>query len=108
MGNEKILVVDDEQPVREFMERALRHAGYEVAGSADNADAALDILKKGDMALLLTDLHMPGKSGMYLLNMLKELRLNIGVIVITASQNLEDAIASLTWVLTGISSSPCA
>ena len=95
MGNEKILVVDDEQPVREFMERALRHAGYEVAGSADNADAALDILKKGDMALLLTDLHMPGKSGMYLLNMLKELRLNIGVIVITASQNLEDAIASL-------------
>ncbi|MBN1444668.1 MAG: response regulator [Candidatus Omnitrophica bacterium] len=95
MENEKILIVDDEQPVREYLERTLKHLGYEIAGCIDNADTALDILKKGDIALLLTDLHMPGKSGMYLLNKLKGLNINASAIVLTASQNLEDAISAL-------------
>ncbi len=95
MEKEKILIVDDEQPVREYLERALKHLGYEIAGCIDSADDALEILQKGDIALLLTDLHMPGKSAMYLLNNHRGLKINTSAIVVTASQNLEDAISAL-------------
>ena len=62
----KVLVVDDDQPLREELEAGLRACGFAVA-SAANADAALAALAVGpEIAVLLTDIHMPGCSGIVL------------------------------------------
>ena len=59
----RILVVDDEQSVREFVDRVLRDAGYTTALAADGSQA-LDISEKlGSFDLLLTDVMMPQMRG---------------------------------------------
>ena len=63
-GEETILVVDDEPPVRDFVSRALRHFGYAVL-TAPNGEDALKIYhgKKGDIDLVILDIGMPGMGG---------------------------------------------
>ena len=58
----KILVVDDEQLVRWFLDRALRKNGYEVI-TAENVKDALDKLSSENIDVLLIDLRMPGENG---------------------------------------------
>jgi DNA-binding NtrC family response regulator len=58
----KILVVDDEQLVRWFLERALRKNGHEVV-TAENVEEALVKLSSETIDVLLTDLRMPGENG---------------------------------------------
>lgn len=67
-GSETILVVEDSEPLRELAVTMLRGAGYRVI-EASNAETGLDILKASDPAvdLLITDVVMPGKSGVELL-----------------------------------------
>jgi len=61
----KILIAEDEDSVREFVLRALQHAGHEVTGAADGM-AALVALRKDRYDLLLTDIVMPGMDGIAL------------------------------------------
>ncbi|EPX86233.1 Signal transduction histidine kinase [Rubellimicrobium thermophilum DSM 16684] len=63
-GTGRILIVEDEAPVRAFAARALRLAGHTVI-EADSAEAALDLLADPDLQvdLFLTDVIMPGKDG---------------------------------------------
>lgn len=62
-GNETILVVEDEEGVRDISERILRRAGYDVVSAAHPA-AALELIARGKKVdLLLTDVIMPGMSG---------------------------------------------
>jgi signal transduction histidine kinase len=62
-GSETVLVVEDEERVRNFATEALRELGYNVLQAADGA-AALDIVhERGDIALLFTDVVMPGMTG---------------------------------------------
>jgi PAS domain S-box-containing protein len=63
-GSETILVVEDDEPLRELAVRILQDAGYRVIEAKD-AEAALDILQvsKPGIDLLLTDVIMPGKTG---------------------------------------------
>ena len=58
----KILVVDDEQLVRWFLERALRRSGHEVI-TAENVEDASVKLSSGEIDALVIDLRMPGESG---------------------------------------------
>ena len=58
----KILVVDDEQLVRWFMDRALRKGGHEVI-TVSNIAEATDKLSSGDIDLLFIDLRMPEGNG---------------------------------------------
>jgi len=58
-----VLVVDDEAGVREFVDRALRHAGYQTAVASDGPEA-LDVAERlGSFDLLVTDLRMPQMMG---------------------------------------------
>jgi two-component system, cell cycle sensor histidine kinase and response regulator CckA len=68
MGSETILVVEDEESLREVAVSMLQDAGYQVI-QAKGADAALDMVKVANprIDLLLTDVIMPGKSGVELL-----------------------------------------
>jgi len=95
MANEKILIMDDEIPILEYLRRTLKYLGYTSVITTDTAEKALEILKGEDIALLLADIHMPGMGGLWLIEKVKEFNIDTNIIVITASQNLEDAIMAL-------------
>ena len=61
----RILIVDDAKAIRTVLRRVLENAGCEVADAAD-VNTALDILRDGPVDLVLTDLQMPGRSGVEL------------------------------------------
>ena len=61
----RILIAEDEQTVRTFVERALRHCGHEPTVVSDGL-AALAALKEENYDLLLTDIVMPGLDGIAL------------------------------------------
>ncbi|NBC32126.1 MAG: PAS domain S-box protein [Alphaproteobacteria bacterium] len=83
-GAGRILLVEDEDPVRMFSARALRNKGYEVI-EARSGDQALDHLKENDEAidLLITDVVMPKIDGPTLIRMVRERRPDIKVICIS-------------------------
>ncbi len=62
---QRVLIVDDEEPVREFVARALTHAGYETQ-QADDGLTALDVLDQNRFDLVITDIVMPGMDGIAL------------------------------------------
>jgi DNA-binding response OmpR family regulator len=63
--NNKILVVDDEEAIRNLLERAFTKAGYTVH-SAENGEEALEILKQENIQVMFLDLKLPGMSGVEL------------------------------------------
>ena len=65
-GVARILVVDDEQSMREFLEIFLRREGYEVVTVGD-VDTAVAHLESDDIDLVITDMQMPDKTGLDLL-----------------------------------------
>lgn len=94
MKTARILVVDDEASLRRVMQVQLQRQGYEtrVAGSADES---LQMLETGDYHLVLTDLRMPGMSGMELLNEIGKRWPEITVIVMTAFGTIENAVEAM-------------
>lgn len=58
-----ILVVDDEEPVRKFVDRVLRAAGYETLTASDGPDALEVAAKLGHFDILVTDVIMPKMNG---------------------------------------------
>jgi CheY-like chemotaxis protein len=81
-GAGTVLVVDDEQLVRELAKRALERHGYTVL-MADGGPAAIDVLKRhpGDIALVVLDLSMPNMSGEETLPELRKIRPDVKVLV---------------------------
>ncbi len=79
----KILVVDDEQLVRWFLDRMLRRSGHEVI-TAENVQDALAKLSSEKVDVLLTDLRMPGESGAKLIGKADQRGKNPKVIVCSA------------------------
>lgn len=65
MKKNKILIVDDEDPIRNLFHTALAQKGYDVA-SASSADQALDIIKKQAFPVMFLDLNLPGMNGIEL------------------------------------------
>lgn len=59
----RILVIDDERPVREMLTQMLERQGYEVE-TAENGETAMNLLKKNPADLVITDMIMPKKEGM--------------------------------------------
>lgn len=78
----KILIVDDEQFVRDLLEKVLHRRGHEVVVVGD-ADQALKTLEGAEFDLLLTDVVMPGMDGFDLLRRVKSAYPQIKVIVLT-------------------------
>ncbi|MGH2700571.1 MAG: HD domain-containing phosphohydrolase [Actinomycetota bacterium] len=65
-GPPRILVVDDEEAVRRLLARLLERSGYSCAVAGNSAEAEA-LLAKEDFDLLLTDMDMPGESGLHLI-----------------------------------------
>ncbi len=89
-----ILVVDDEKNYLVVLEALLRSEGYEVI-TADNAKDALEIVLESDVDLVLTDMKMPGISGMELLETIKRRKPDIPVIMMTAYGTIEMAVEAM-------------
>ena len=83
MDKKSILVVDDEENSRNGLLRILSKFNYDVL-TAETGVEALKCLQKKPCDVILTDMRMPGMSGIDLLKKVKELLPEIGVIIFTA------------------------
>ncbi len=81
-GGASILIVDDEAGIRRLLTRFLANAGYE-CHEADSAESARELLAARDFDLLLSDIKMPGESGVELIRYAKEHRPETGRVMIT-------------------------
>ncbi len=90
----RILVVDDERSMQEFLEIFLRSEGYEVVTAGDVTSARVHV-ESNDFDVVITDVQMPDGSGIDLLHGVHELSPDTVVIVITAFASTETAIAAM-------------
>lgn len=91
---DKILVVDDERSMRDFLSIMLKKAGYDVTTAIDG-DEAVKILHKDIFDLVITDLKMPKVDGLQVLKTVKELSPDTVVIVITAFASTETTVEAM-------------
>jgi DNA-binding NtrC family response regulator len=94
MIGKRVLVVDDEENLRRVTQLKLQQAGYEATTASDGAQA-LDLLARHPQDLIITDLKMPGMSGMDLLRRAKEDYPEVIVIVVTAFGTIESAVEAM-------------
>lgn len=90
----KILVVDDEESNLVAMQRVLEQEAYQVS-VATQAAAALGLFRRGVYDLVLTDLRMPGVSGLELLRAIRKENGTVPVLVLTAHGTVEDAVEAM-------------
>ena len=93
MDKGNIWVVDDDESIRWVLERGLSENGIAVE-TFDSAKKVIKKLETENPSLILTDIKMPGKSGIDLLDEVKELRPEIPIIIMTAHSDLESAVES--------------
>jgi two-component system nitrogen regulation response regulator GlnG len=89
----EVWIVDDDASIRWVLERALKQAGM-TPRAFEDADAALAALRKGEPDVLVTDVRMPGRSGLDLLDEVRTRRPRLPVIVMTAHSDLDSAVAA--------------
>src|ERR1019366_9008447 len=90
----RILIVDDEAPIRTLLGEHLQQVGHQVTLAADG-NAALEALSKGEFELVLTDVRMPGMNGLELLGEIMRTRSGVGVLMLTACEDLTLAVNAM-------------
>ncbi|MGH7276939.1 MAG: sigma-54-dependent transcriptional regulator, partial [Candidatus Rokuibacteriota bacterium] len=89
-----LLVADDDPGLRESLERTLTREGYRVVLASDG-NAALERLQAGGIDLVLTDLKMPGLTGIEVLRAAKAIAPDVDVILLTAFGTVEEAVKAM-------------
>jgi DNA-binding NtrC family response regulator len=89
-----ILVVDDEEIVRESLSSWLQEDGYEVV-TAENGVRALERLPEKDWTLLLVDLKMPGMDGIQLMEEVRKTRPDLIILIMTAFATVDTAVNAM-------------
>jgi len=90
----RILVVDDEQTVRDFLQRVLETAGYTVI-TASSGEEALGKMSQFDIGLVLLDIIMPGLDGFEVLDYMRQY-VNIPVIMLSGIHEATTKVDTLT------------
>lgn len=90
----RVLAVDDEPHMRRLLEITLRQAGYQALVAANGVEA-LEILKNQGADIVVSDLHMPAMDGIGLLTSMRELELDIPVIIVTAQGEIDSAVKAM-------------
>ena len=94
MAVEKILIVDDEVLTRNFLVEALKRKGID-ATAVESGEKALKLLQEQSFDMMITDMKMPGLSGMDVLLKIKDLSPRTLVIVMTAFGTIENAVEAM-------------
>lgn len=89
-----ILLADDDTSLRRVLEFQLHENGYDVVSAADGL-AALELFTRHEVACLITDMRMPGLSGLELLRRVRAINKDTPVIVITAFGDVETAVEAM-------------
>jgi diguanylate cyclase (GGDEF)-like protein len=89
-----VLVVDDELALRQVLSEVLGDDGHQVS-VASTAEEALDIFRNEHFPLVITDIRMPGMSGIELLQEIKRIDSDTQVIIITSHASLDTALTAL-------------
>ncbi len=93
-----VLVVDDEPDVRKVVRMTVEKAGYDVV-EAEDGEQAIEEIKKGEhsilLSLIITDIRMPNKNGIDVMNYYQKEWPSVPVIVLTGFPDLDMAIAML-------------
>jgi two-component system nitrogen regulation response regulator GlnG len=90
----KILIVDDDESMRWVMVKAIEKRGYEVY-SLDSGEAAVEFLKTQSCSVVFMDIKMAGISGLEALREIKKIRESIYVVVMTAQNDMKNAIDAM-------------
>jgi two-component system OmpR family response regulator len=90
----KILLVDDEPTILQFLELGLQNEGFEVQ-TAQNGVAAINLLKQFQPHVVILDVMMPGMDGFEVCRMLKKME-EVAVIMLTAKDEVDDRVKGLT------------
>jgi DNA-binding NtrC family response regulator len=93
-NNGRILIVDDEKRQREIIILTLKKGGYELA-EASSVHEALALLEKREFDLILTDLMLPGQSGMELLEQVQKVDPDQCVVMMTAHGSIKTAVEAI-------------
>jgi DNA-binding response OmpR family regulator len=96
--SEEILLLDDDRTALSFLESVLTCAGFKCSIAADPAQALARVSTRREIALILSDIYMPGLTGLEFLHQLQTLKLNWrapAVLFLTARPSLESAVDAL-------------
>ncbi|MEU1848891.1 response regulator transcription factor [Streptomyces sp. NPDC019990] len=90
----RILIVEDEERIASFVDKGLRSNGFTTTVVGDG-DAGYEYALTGGFDLVVLDIGLPGRDGFTLLRELREARVTVPVIVLTARDSVRDTVAGL-------------
>ncbi|ANW20567.1 response regulator transcription factor [Streptomyces clavuligerus] len=90
----RILIVEDEERIASFVEKGLRANGFTTTVVGDG-DSAFDYAVTGGFDLIVLDIGLPGRDGFTVLRQLREARVSVPVIILTARDSVRDTVAGL-------------
>jgi DNA-binding response OmpR family regulator len=90
----RILIVEDEPPIADFLERGLASEGYEVERAADGVEGER-LARAGHVDLVILDLMLPGRDGFEVLTGIRGAKPQLPVIVLTARDQTDDKVEGL-------------
>jgi DNA-binding NtrC family response regulator len=102
-----ILVIDDEEVIRSLIVEILETAGHDATG-AESAERALELLETADFDLVVSDVIMPGLSGLELLEAVQSRRASLPVVLVTGAGTYETLSQALTRGAAGLVTKPFA
>ncbi len=94
MEKETILVVDNEDAIRETLKKILEREGYKIL-TAKNGQEALDIVKEKKVHLIISDIGMPKIDGHKLLRLAKSIRPEVEIVLMTGHGQTEQGLEAL-------------
>ncbi|MDH7605208.1 MAG: sigma-54 dependent transcriptional regulator [Melioribacter sp.] len=92
--DQKILVIDDDESIRQTLTNYLKRIGYNVF-AAEDGNSGLKCLQENQPDLIISDIRMPNLSGLEVLKKAKEIDTNIKVILITAHDDMQTTIEAM-------------
>jgi excisionase family DNA binding protein len=101
----RVLIVDDQEPIRKFLVKALELANYEIETAEDGA-SALEQMRAAPFDLLVTDLQMPGMSGLALIREARKMAPKLAIVIITGHSTEAIAIEAINLGVGGYLTKP--
>ncbi|KAB2646767.1 MAG: sigma-54-dependent Fis family transcriptional regulator, partial [Verrucomicrobia bacterium] len=90
----RILIVDDDSGQRSLLYSFLKSQGFD-AVSADSGERALETLRGSEFNMMISDVRMPGISGLETLRRAREMNLNLPILLVTAYTDIRDAVGAM-------------